>query len=252
MENSLTKRCKELINEHFNFVLDYTLMEMQDSALSLIIARDDLILWCESRLLKPMLKWADAQCIKKKLQVNAVNRRTILKDRIYFIRFGAMSVESFRNCLKLVGNDFFTVEEIGYIILSIVLPNKDNNNHNKFNCNRRMAIHVSIPVSQICCDNSDAFEETIYVKNIERNKTVVGFETWSKVTNICDDKSKKLEFVQTGEKVIFTHPIDFVEGKCSFNVMTKKFKIHFLYAPMDSNVYLPNESKTVMTAILCG
>lgn len=216
----LTKKCLKFILEQIPEVLeDGSLMQIQDVALNTILAENDDALSpiCESDILKPMIDWADKQCSQRKLLPTPANRRSVLKDRIFLIRFGAMDLEVFGKCLSFVQNGFFTNNELCDILQCIAL----GANYSKtriakpFRCDRRM-LRVEIKKS-VSTRSIHYYYETIYKK--KNITSVLGFMTKFVVTEIINpSNSHKLDFVLTCDRVMFAKPLEFSSGQCSFKV----------------------------------
>lgn len=190
MDNALTKKCIEIMKINpIEILSDGSLMRMQDSALNKVLARDDLFISCESVLLEPMLDWANAQCIQNELSITGKNLRAVLKDRIYLIRFGAMSSEGFEKSLTMVECDFFSFEEIGSIMFSISKQSECENL--AFSCKRRKESHrlvINAQQQHIIYHNhfSTKHSETIYMKNVAQTVYIVGFESAFGISSILD------------------------------------------------------------------
>lgn len=96
-----------------------TMMRMQDQTLSKVLKHDALNILSETLVLASMLYWADEQCTAQNLLPGPVNRRKIIDQRLYLVRFGIMSGKEFANCLKMVGNTFFSDREVSEIMTCI-------------------------------------------------------------------------------------------------------------------------------------
>ena len=80
-------RTREAVkSEHF--------CDIDASLLSEFLKRDSLCI-TEIELFRAVLKWTESQCKSRDLEVTEENRRTVLGDAIYHLRFLAMSQEEF-------------------------------------------------------------------------------------------------------------------------------------------------------------
>lgn len=239
LDESITvRRCIHIMKNYTDVILaNGTLMELQDSALCKILAQDELKIECESDLFGPMVDWADRQCVAKNMEVNSINRRDILKNRIYLIRFGAMNSEALRKCLLKVGTAFFSADEVGSIMFSILLPKESKptiNDQRTFSSEHRV-FRVALK-SQFDC-NAVALEssECIGLKNVSDNVSLVGFETLHNyVVDKLFDPARTVEygFFQSGRRVELTDPLEFsADGVCSFIIRLKcleDFRMYYL------------------------
>ena len=68
--------------------------DLDGSLLSDFLKRDSLRI-TEVELFRAVLKWTESQCKKREMEVTEVNRRSVLGDAIYRLRFLAMSQDEF-------------------------------------------------------------------------------------------------------------------------------------------------------------
>lgn len=259
MDNVATNKCMDIMLFETQVILkDGSLMKMQDAAVEKILGRNDLSIVCESELMEPMLDWAEKECIDQKLDVTPANRRSVINDRIYLIRFGAMQANAFGNCVSLAGTDFFAFEEIGYTMLAMCgsKTSKVMDNYRKFSCRRRMYREKLSDKDRIpfISFSSPAFEfeENIALTNVDECVALLGFETNAtyNVSNIFDkSKTHELSFRQSGNKIIFIRQIEFSGGECNF-VICLKDKPALVCAQADeSKMFTSNKLKTYCTLI---
>lgn len=199
-----------------------SLLQMKDVALSKILAKDNydsLNIACESEILKPMLYWADKQCLKNELLTTPANRRSMLNVRIFLIRFGAMNFQVFGKCLSMVKTGFFTDAEISDIVqcISLGADYAETRIAKPFRCDRRIRSAVIKRTSST--RNYSYCYETIYSLDSRDELSIEGFETKFVVSEIIYQyNGSKLDFVQTGNRVLFNKPLQFLNGQCSFKV----------------------------------
>lgn len=94
----------ELINKSYA-ILDYHAEEILKSSESLdvmdrellmdVLSRDTLCLSSESVAFECIMSWASQQCLKQRRQLTGENRRDVLGQAIYSVRYLMMSIEDF-------------------------------------------------------------------------------------------------------------------------------------------------------------
>lgn len=233
-----------------------SLMQMQDSALCKILAHNELNINCESDLFWPMLDWADKQCISQELEINGINRREILKKRIYFIRFGAMNADAFQQCVAKVGPGFFTAEEVSSIMLSICLPTELSiQQQSTFNSERRIC-RIEFTKIDRGVTLEKSLTECIVLRSPSDKVSLVGFEMYTNdVVNriLTTTKFVNHGFVQSQRRVDFTDPLEFnADGECSFTIQLS-LKSCFTFRckiEKEKRVQIKAESMTIIKTIL--
>lgn len=254
LDNSLTDMCLAIMDCHTPEILaDGSLMKMQDSALSKVLTRDQIIVPCESDLFKPMLDWADKQCAEKNIDIIPTNRRDVLKDRIYLIRFAAMSSNAFVKCLSMVGNNFFTADEIASTMLSMSLKKecKISVNQKTFSMKRRLT-RIEMANNGNSSSKVTETKEILSLRNMAETVSLVGFDTdVGMVANILDEwRKNELKFVQTGKRVVFHQPIRFINGRCTFYIKSNdSLNPRYANAVNNSDVFMASNAVTFITAI---
>ncbi|KRT81158.1 BTB And C-terminal Kelch domain containing protein [Oryctes borbonicus] len=94
-ESKLILNCLDVIDKKTQDSLNSEgFLEIDYDTLQFVLERDTLRIR-EVRLYEAVIKWADAQCIRKGLEGNNENRREVLKDTINLIRYPLMSIEEF-------------------------------------------------------------------------------------------------------------------------------------------------------------
>ncbi|VDK45355.1 unnamed protein product [Anisakis simplex] len=121
-EQELIKRCWELVDANAECVLrskgfvdiDYQLFEQ-------IISRETLIIH-ERTVFEASVEWAKAECVRRNLELNAMNIRHMLSDAFYHIRFPVMTINEFANCV--VKSELLSCQETNNIFLHFAAEEK--------------------------------------------------------------------------------------------------------------------------------
>lgn len=244
LDDPVTDECMRIMQTHTRLLLAHgSLMRMHDAALSKFLAEDRLSIDCELELFDAMLDWAELKCIEDNLLPTSENRRKILKDRLYLIRFAAMTSKEFTLCLSMVGTDFFSDQEISTTMMRIALGNKYKDTAipptpPHFGSALRMPYlvekecHINFgklvplvtsrhqwqrqPIMQLAQMHSSALIEqvTVCATNFNEHIIVTGFlidVPFSTVLSVPD--SKRLNYKQTGNRVEFLQPLEIGEDK---------------------------------------
>lgn len=113
LQIDLNERCLELMDKNANALMRKgTALEMSAEALKSFLSRDSAHIANEFDLVEPFVKWADAECASRNIEVSGPNRRLVLGERVNLIRFAAMEQHQFMECTRLFGQDFFTANEV--------------------------------------------------------------------------------------------------------------------------------------------
>lgn len=252
LDNSLTNKCLAVMKTNTEKILaDGSLMQMKDSAVNMILNQDALAIPCESALVTPMLKWAKNQCVIAELKDSAANRRKMLKDRIYLIRFGSMSGETFTKCLSQVGDGFFSHDEVYDTMLSIAMgPVYLRKSAVKpFSCIQRSSCLI---VNARMVDNyrkSASFTEMIYSKHGDKKISILGFESEIKINGISQ-KGNTIKFTRKDSMYTFNTPLLFEMCECYFNITSDDKRICIVTEAADSNIFMNINSHTHMKSIV--
>lgn len=120
VEIAFNEKCIQFMKENLRDILQNgSAMQMSDNALGKLLAVDELDIADESDLAVPMIKWADVECESRGIVVSPENRRLVLNKRTQFIRFASMKMESFMECVRLFGANFFRHDEISLTVQQI-------------------------------------------------------------------------------------------------------------------------------------
>lgn len=135
MNNLLTDQCLEVIKiETITLLKNGDLINMCIPALEMALQINPLNVKCELDIFNAMIRWSDIACKRNGVPATGKNMRIQLVGRLDLIRFRGMSVREFGQCLRAVTADFFTVEEIGDIMLSITQSNYVGRSFSSFSC----------------------------------------------------------------------------------------------------------------------
>ena len=109
-EKELEKKCWEMIdNKTSEAVTSDTFSDISQKTLINLLKRESLNIE-EVQLFQAVLKWSESECSKKGMEVTGKNKRAVLGDAIYQIRFLSMSEKEFVEFVSLT--DLLTGEEI--------------------------------------------------------------------------------------------------------------------------------------------
>ena len=143
-EKEMEKKCWEMVDLHTSkVVISDTFNDISQGTLINLLQRDTLNIR-EIALFQAVLKWCESGCSKNGLDVTAENKRALLGDAIYQIRFTAMSQKEFAQHASSSG--LLTAEEIVPIYekfngfdtpsLKWKLPQRQSNVLHRIRCQR--------------------------------------------------------------------------------------------------------------------
>ena len=113
-EKELEKKCWEMIdNKASEAVTSDAFNDINQKTLINLLKRESLKIE-EVQLFQAVLKWSESECSKKGMEVTGKNKRAVLGDAIYQIRFLSMSEKEFVQFVSLT--DLLPGEEILPII----------------------------------------------------------------------------------------------------------------------------------------
>ena len=108
-EDSLREKCWDLVdNETRTFLCPGAFNDITFLTVSELLSRETLIS-SEIELFQAVFRWSGKQCLKSGIEATGENRRAILGDAIYNIRFLAMSKEDFSH--HVLPSDLLTTDE---------------------------------------------------------------------------------------------------------------------------------------------
>ena len=109
-KKKLENKCWDMIDLKTNVaVVSEAFTDISQSTLAQILERESLNIK-DVDLFKAVMKWSEAECRRKKIEVNAKNKRAVIGDAMYQVRFLSMtSVEFGQNVSQ---SDMLTPEEM--------------------------------------------------------------------------------------------------------------------------------------------
>ena len=124
---ALVHNCLQYIDENADQVLvQEGIEDLSSENLKEIIKRDTLKIKSEYVVFLALERWANRECKRRKLNLNLKNRRFVLNDLIYEIRFPFFSSDEF--LLGPIQNGWLDQQEL--TIFSSLISNKCKNNNN--------------------------------------------------------------------------------------------------------------------------
>lgn len=221
VENEAVDICFAMIQTDTMVLLENgSLMRMEEKLLTSILNHDVLNIPCEKLVFDSMLKWADEECLKHNLLADAVNRREVIGQRLYLVRFGMMSSDEFTACLAKVGEHFFSVNEIGEIMACIVLGSTPSAPKHLLYKRRpqMLCLHRSYANNFL----KESFEITVKADKTSANVSIIGFITFNHNVSIVQGH-RSIEYSQIGKQVIFECPLPLEKDlTCKFTVTVPK------------------------------
>lgn len=115
LENSaMVDKCMQYMqNNTCEIFANGSAMDMDEDALGKLLHSTNLLsISTEIELVKPMIRWADAQICARSIVPSPMNRRLLLGRRAEMINFGAMTPSEFMRSNHLFGPGFFTHREV--------------------------------------------------------------------------------------------------------------------------------------------
>ena len=94
-EKNLERKCWDLIDvETSEAIASAAFGDINQATLAELLKRESLSVK-ELDLLKAVLKWSEAECSRKGIEANAKNKRAVIGNAIYQIRFASMTPQEF-------------------------------------------------------------------------------------------------------------------------------------------------------------
>lgn len=160
-DNEINDRCMKIIKTQTNKILE------TNAFLELSLEKLTKLLKChalnatEVQLYQGMLKWVENACKQDQITPTTQNKRILLQNAERWIRFPAMTLETFSECVR-IDSEFLSKIEIGELIMGIF----NNKNESQFFGGQRKVLskrdfcneHISRPLSYDI--DSKLFDET--------------------------------------------------------------------------------------------
>ena len=110
VSNGLEKQCWTIIDQHASEVAqDHQFVEIDHRTLTAFLKRDSLVAK-ETVLFQAAVRWAGRECQRLSLPLTAENRREVLGDAFYSIRFPLMSMKEFTE--NVAQSSYLSHEEV--------------------------------------------------------------------------------------------------------------------------------------------
>ena len=102
-EATLAHLCLETIDKHaMDSLYSESFFDIDLDTLKLVLSRDSLRVR-EVSLFLAALRWAEYECNRRSLELNCENKRKVLSDALYLIRFPLMTIEEFAHNVAQCG-----------------------------------------------------------------------------------------------------------------------------------------------------
>ena len=102
-EKKLEKKCWDFIDSQTSKVVaSVAFTGVNQKTLTDVLKREPLNV-AEVDLFKAVVKWSEAECSRKGIEANAKNKRTVIGNAIYEIRFTSMSLREFGQTVSQSG-----------------------------------------------------------------------------------------------------------------------------------------------------
>lgn len=114
-EVQLTSMCLETIDKHTKDALySDTFLEINLETLELVLSRDNLRIH-EVTLFKAVVRWAEAECSRRELELTSINKRECLGNALFLVRFPLMNIQEF--AINVAQSGLLTDNELVNIFL---------------------------------------------------------------------------------------------------------------------------------------
>ena len=108
-EKDFEMKCWKVVDRHLKEILTLdNFLNIHQETLASVLKRSSLIIK-EIELFKAVLKWIEFQCLENGLELTIVNRRSVIGEAVYDLRFLAVSEEMFSK--YVVDSGLLTYEE---------------------------------------------------------------------------------------------------------------------------------------------
>ena len=110
VSNGLEKQCWSIIDKHASEVADHNqFLDIDHGTLTALLSRDTLVAK-EMVLFRAAVKWAGHECQRLSIPLTVENKRKVLGDAFYSIRFPLMSMKEFTD--EVAQSSFLSHEEV--------------------------------------------------------------------------------------------------------------------------------------------
>lgn len=123
-EINLADLCLDAIDKHtINALQSEYFLDIDITTLKMVLSRDTLRVR-EDLLFTAVLKWTEAECIRRNLEINCENKRLVLADALYLLRFPLMNIDEFASNAAQSG--LLTDKEIVNLFLFYTVKTKNS------------------------------------------------------------------------------------------------------------------------------
>lgn len=137
-ESNLADLCLETIDKHtMDSLFSDSFLDVDLDTLKLVLNRDTLRVR-EVSLFINVVRWAEMECTRRGLEVSGENKRKVLKEALYLIRFPLMNIEEF--AMNVAQSGLLTDKEVVNLFLYYTVASKPS---------------VPFPIEPRCCITSD-------------------------------------------------------------------------------------------------
>lgn len=147
--NVIVDRCMKLFRAETRPILQSDgFLALSSEKLGQLLQMDGLNA-TEKELYEAALNWAENACAMSDIECSSTNKRKMLNNGEFFIRFPTMNISMFKECVRL-DVDFLTRDEIGELNVSIAI----GQNMSQFCGDKRNPFGKMVGNNLIACDLS--------------------------------------------------------------------------------------------------
>lgn len=214
VSKGLEKQCWTIIDQHASQIAqDDQLIEIDHGTLSAFLKRDTLVAK-ETVLFRAAVKWAGRECQRLAIPLTVENKRSVLGDAFYSIRFPLMSMKEFTE--DVAQSSFLSHEEVANMYIGY--------NSNFRSCNIRFPTEPRAEPAQDTPFRCPRFESTALrpkwkavapqhsmVKfNVKQPISITGVALFTAVTQ-STTQLVKVELRDNNGSVLSTHHADLIK-----------------------------------------
>lgn len=214
VSKGLEKQCWTIIDQHASEIAqDHQFVEIDHGTLTAFLKRDTLVAK-ETVLFQAAVKWAGRECQRLSIPLTAENKRRVLGDAFYSIRFPLMSMKEFTE--DVAQSSFLSHEEVANMYIGF--------NSNFQSCNVRFPTELRAEPQQEVVFRCARFESTALrskwkavtpqqstVKfKVKQPISITGVSLFTAVTQ-STTKLVKVELCDDNGSVLTSHHADLVD-----------------------------------------
>ena len=150
VSKNLEKQCWSIIDQHASEVVEHNqFVDIDHGTLTALLSRDTLVAK-EMVLFRAAIKWAGRECQRLSIPLTVENKRRVLGDAFYSIRFPLMSMKEFTD--EIAQSSFLSYEEVANMYIGY--------NSNFRSCNIRFPTEQRAEPAQETAFRCSRFETT--------------------------------------------------------------------------------------------